>query len=217
MNYQMSVGKRFGKDTERAICEVCMEIWKDIKGFEGIYQVSNMGNVRSLDRTVHYKNGRKRFYKGQILAPHIETLGYLSVCLLKNSKRTYVRIHRLVADAFMTNNHQKPEVNHIDGNKKNNAVSNLEYATHSENMQHAVKNGLKKRVRPVQMIDKQTGRVIKIFPSQNSAAMYLGVYSSSNIRNCVNGIVKEAHGYKWESVDKLKFVETRAKDGERNR
>jgi len=179
-----------------------MEKWKDIKGFEGLYQVSNKGRVRSLDRIITFKDGKKRCYKGQLLKPHIETRGYLSVCLLKNSKRTYVRIHRLVAETFMYNKCKKPEINHIDGNKSNNAVTNLEFATHSENMQHAVKTGLKKRAYPVEMIDKKTGEVIKTFPSQNSAAAYFGK-TSSRIWNCINGKAKEAHGYKWRLASTL--------------
>lgn len=180
-----------------------MEEWRDIKGFEGWYQVSNMGNVRSLDRFIDYKNRKGRVYKGQILKPHVETLGYLSVSLTKNRKRIYARIHRLVADTFMTNEEHKAEVNHIDGNKWNNAVSNLQYSTHSENMQHAVKTGLKKRAYAVRMIDLKSGETLKTFPSMHSAAVYLNEKSVSKIYRCVNGKANEACGYAWELVNPL--------------
>lgn len=197
-----------------------MEIWKDIKGFEGYYQVSNMGNVRSLDRTVRHKNHSSRFIKGKILKPGTETCGYSFVCLTKNTKRVYARVHRLVADAFIENKQKKHEVNHIDGNKQNNQVSNLEYATHSENMQHAVKTGLKNRVHPVEMLDARTEKTIKLFPSINSAIKYLQIYPISSawceMSRCLDGKIIEVYGFKWKMAKPLNIVETRAKDGKRN-
>ena len=109
-----------------------MEIWKDIAGYEGDYQVSNLGRVKSL-------------YKGErILKPKRHTGGYLQTALYRNSKADYRFIHRLVAEAFISNPENKPTVNHLDGDKTNNRTDNLEWSTQHENNQHAVTTGLVK-------------------------------------------------------------------------
>ena len=121
------------------------EIWKDIEGYVGLYQVSNLGRVRSLDRTIVYKEGKKHFYKGQILKQCRNKKGYLRVPLSTNDMRKTVIVHRLVATAFIPNPLSLPQVNHKDGNKANNSALNLEWVTGSENTQHAVKFGLIKK------------------------------------------------------------------------
>lgn len=110
------------------------EIWKDISGYEGIYQVSSNGNVRSL------KYGKER-----ILKPFSNGTGYLSVDLCCECIEDYRRIHRLVAEAFIPNPNNLPFINHKDGIKTNNVVSNLEWCTPSENVKHAYKTGLAPR------------------------------------------------------------------------
>lgn len=105
-----------------------MEIWKDIEGFEGLYQVSNYGRVKGLKTNT-------------ILKPNEHT-GYLRVQLSKNGKQTNHFIHRLVARTFIPNPENKPEVNHKDADKKNNHVENLEWVTSKENSRHAVQQGL---------------------------------------------------------------------------
>ncbi len=110
------------------------EVWKDIEGWEGYYQVSNFGNVRSLDREIVYSTGRKEIRRGQLIKPNFnKSNGYLSVGLNKgkNKKRAYV--HRLVALSFCDNPHGKPEVNHRDEIKTNNHYKNLEWVTRLEN------------------------------------------------------------------------------------
>ena len=104
------------------------EKWKDIKDHEGDYQISSYGRIRSLDRIINYSNGHNRIRKGQILCPIDHGRGYLYVVLgkLKRNKSRY-SIHRLVADAFIHNSHNKSQVNHKDGNKQNNNVNNLEW------------------------------------------------------------------------------------------
>ena len=119
------------------------EIWKDIKGYEGLYQVSNFGNVKSLDRYIINKNGDKQYFPGKYLNQGISD-NYLKVILSKNNKQRTFRVHILVARTFIPNPENKPEVNHIDGNKSNNRVDNLEWNTRSENELHAYKNGLSK-------------------------------------------------------------------------
>lgn len=105
------------------------EVWKDIDGFSGLYQVSNKGRVKGMKAIAQHKNGR-------ILTPSVAN-GYEYVQLFRDGKAKNFRVHRIVAKAFIENEKGKPEVNHIDGNKRNNAVYNLELATRSENEIHA--------------------------------------------------------------------------------
>jgi len=118
-----------------------MELWKDIKGFEGSYQVSNLGRIKSLSRTKIVKKVGFYITRERILKISPNKL-YSQVMLYRDSKRLYFLIHRLVAIAFMPNYGNKDEVNHIDGNKRNNSVCNLEWCTRSENQRHAFDNGL---------------------------------------------------------------------------
>lgn len=127
-----------------------MEIWKDIQGYEGIYQISNLGNVKSLSRTIYRKCGNY-ISKEKLLKQHVGTTGYYIVDLKKNGKRRTFKVHRLVAKAFLSELKDKPFVNHKDGDKLNNSVSNLEWCSQQENMQHAVSTGLK----PAFKISKQ--------------------------------------------------------------
>jgi hypothetical protein len=108
-----------------------MEEWRDIPGYEGLYQASNMGWIKSLV-------GRKE----RILKPVMHSNGYMRVSLYIDKKLQQKYIHRLVAETFLANPQNKSEVNHLDGNKTNNHVENLEWATSSENKEHAYKTGL---------------------------------------------------------------------------
>ena len=113
------------------------EIWKDIIGYEGQYQVSNLGRVKSLPRTRDTRYSGIKWYKEKILKPKICTTKYLSVGLCVDSKYKWALIHRLVAQAFIDNPNRLPQVNHKDGVKSNNIVYNLEWCTSKENIKHA--------------------------------------------------------------------------------
>lgn len=114
------------------------EIWKDIKGYEGFYQCSNLGRVKSLDRYVEEHTGKKQFRKGQIIKPKTnKSNGYLQLALNKDCVRKMKYVHILVAETFIENTNELKTVNHKDGNKLNNCVDNLEWASYSENNKHA--------------------------------------------------------------------------------
>ena len=116
--------------------------WKEIKGYEGSYEVSNLGEVRSMDRNIKYSNGTIVPYKGKLKKQSIDKYGYAYVGLYLNQNHKQGMIHRLVANAFIDNIDNKPQINHIDGNKLNNHVDNLEWVTAQENLTHAVDIGL---------------------------------------------------------------------------
>lgn len=121
-----------------------MEIWRDIRNYETLYQVSNLGNVKSLDRQVRNKHGDMQTYPGKPLKPDVHKTKYSNyqrVTLSKQHSTLRHSIHRLVADAFIPNIGDKPFVNHLDNNAENNTVGNLEWCTHTENMNHAQKQG----------------------------------------------------------------------------
>jgi hypothetical protein len=110
------------------------EVWKNIIGYEGYYQVSSFGNVKSLGNKFTRK---ERFLK---LSP--QSKGYLTVVLQKNATRKMMLVHRLVAEHFISNTEYKPQVNHINGDKTDNVIENLEWVSHRENLDHAIKNNL---------------------------------------------------------------------------
>lgn len=121
-----------------------MEIWKDVIGYKGIYKVSNLGYVKSLDHLVKHSNGRDRIQKGRFLKRYKSHKGYIMVSLSKNKTRFTTSVHRLMAIHFIDNPLNKPQVNHINGIKDDNRLCNLEWCTNSENQIHAVKNNLVK-------------------------------------------------------------------------
>lgn len=119
------------------------EIWKPVVGYEGLYEVSNFGNVKRLEKLVKHAKGGLSRIKEKILLQSKDRRGYNRLVLTKENHQTH-RVHTIVAKAFIENVDNKPIVNHIDGNKINNKVDNLEWVTKSENELHAYRIGLKK-------------------------------------------------------------------------
>lgn len=120
-----------------------VEIWEDITGYEGFYQVSNMGRVRSVDRVISHSHSGYSTYKGRVKKTSFDTRGYPHASLTVNCVCKTFKIHRLVAQAFIPNPEKKETVNHKNGIKTDNRVDNLEWMTNTENMRHAHATGLK--------------------------------------------------------------------------
>lgn len=184
------------------------EIWKDIEGYEGIYRVSTLGRIRSLDRTVEckYKNGLVYYknLKGRIIKPAKGTSGYLGVGLARGGKVKSKMVHRFVAKAFIPIIKGKEEVNHINGDKHDNRVSNLEWVTPSENHIHAVKAGLhvsgKTDKRSKKVVQKTLeGSVLRYFWGTREASRETGI-PQSMISDCCRGRMKKTKGYIFEFV-----------------
>lgn len=176
------------------------EVWKNIKGYEN-YQVSNFGRVKrksGFDESKHYR-------KEKILKQN-NAKGYFQVALYKNKKRKDFKVHRLVCNAFLINNKNKKQVNHKDGNKLNNNISNLEWCTPSENIKHAYKTKLRKKYygsghNNARKIKQYTlnNLFIKEWGSITEAANFYNT-SIENIFSCLKGKSKSAKGYKWKYV-----------------
>lgn len=191
------------------------EIWEDIKGYEGLYQISNLGRVKSL--------GNNKMRKEKILKPYILKKGnYLRIGLTNNGIRKMYLVHRLVAETFIPNPNNLPQVNHKDENTSNNCVSNLEFCDNLYNSNYGTrnkrlaekrkgvlfseehKNNLSKALtnrsdksKPVLQIDKNTNEVIAEFPSAAEAGRQLGFQRNSHISECCRGKYKTAYGYFW--------------------
>lgn len=179
------------------------EVWADIPGYEGLYQVSTYGRVRSLDH-YGYFGARTVLYKGKIVKPAVGTDGYYHV-YLQNGKgnRKPISIHRIVAQVFLSNPYGKREVNHKDENKLNNRVENLEWLTSKENANYGTRNtraiNTKKErglLKKVSMLDLD-GNFLRDFDSTADAARWVGG-KHSNICSCCNNKAKTAYGFKWQ-------------------
>ena len=188
------------------------EIWKWIDGYENMYQVSNLGRVRSVDRDVYCEvspNKLQHIY-GKVLKQGTNHKGYPIVYLSKDGKQKTITVHRLVALTFIENPLNLPQVNHIDGNKTNNNVSNLEWCDNSYNQIHAHKTGLFPKyedivgwgrpARPVAMLDFNTKEVLRTFETLASVKRETGI-NQFNVRSVCLGLRNHAGGYDWKFIN----------------
>ncbi|MCH4169550.1 MAG: NUMOD4 motif-containing HNH endonuclease [Streptococcaceae bacterium] len=160
------------------------EKWKDLPGYEGIYQVSNLGNVRtSKDKITFSKLHGERHWKQRILKPKTDKNGYKRVSLWKDGKEKTSLVHRLVAIAFLSKINGKDYINHIDGNPSNNNVANLEWCNHHDNLLHAFKNRLNQSPDPIVLFNKLDGKT-HFFYSKSKASEFLG-RNKGYISNCL--------------------------------
>lgn len=177
------------------------EIWKAIPDYEGYYEVSDTGKVRSITRTIIDSNGRSYTYKGQEKSPSI-VRGYYRIQLSKNGITKAYFIHRLVALAFLPNPNNLPIINHKDENPLNNNVDNLEWCTQEYNNAYGTKNERQSLTKshPVIMCDKNTHKPIREFINARVAAEHFNG-TPSNINVVLKGKGKSAYGYWWKYKD----------------
>lgn len=178
------------------------EVWKDIEGFEGLYQVSNLGRVKALAKTVSNNSYSGKFLEEKIISPIVQNSGYAHVGLWRNRVCKQSRLHRLVAKAFCLNDdpERKTQVNHLNENKLDNRACNLEWVTPKQNTNYGgcVARRIYGREVSVECLDKFTGEVIKRFKSQAEANAWCGVTrNDGHIAACCKGKQKTAYGYCW--------------------
>lgn len=177
------------------------EEWKDIVGYEGLYQVSNLGRVKSFDKVV--KNAKGTYIKKErYLKPQKISNGYFIVGLYKNKKHKNIYIHKIVAEAFLDNSNCYEEINHIDGNKENNVFSNLEYCSRNYNQKHSYIKGLTSRYKTRHKIEQYDlkGKFIREWNSISEASNCLCI-ERTGISKCCNKKLKSSNNYIWKYKD----------------
>ena len=175
-----------------------IEIWKDYKDYEGLYQASNLGRMRSIDRWVSSKNGSMQFIKGRILKPVTGSNDYLKVNLYKNNKVKDYLVHRIIAEIFLPNTDNLPYVNHKDENKQNNVVSNLEWCDAKYNTNYGTRNErISKRLSKPVLQYTLDGVFVREWESAKQAERE-GGYQHGHIISVCGGKRNNHKGYIWE-------------------
>ena len=177
------------------------EVWKDIENYEGYYQVSNLGRVKSKTREVVYCNGNKHIYYGFELKQSLDTNGYKTVCLCKDNSPKTFKVHRLVAQAFIDNPNNYGYINHKDENKTNNHMNNLEWCDIRYNNTYGTRleRVAKKEGIPIIQLSID-GEYIGTFHSMSSAARAVGG-NASPIRDALTGRSYISYDYCWCYVE----------------
>jgi hypothetical protein len=183
-----------------------MEIWRDVEGYDGKYQVSNLGNVRSVDRTFSNSCGVMVTRKGIMLNPIQNRCGYMKVTMHKEGKVNTEVIHRLVAVAFVPNPNNLPQVNHKDGNKRNNDVSNLEWCTALSNMHHAKQQGLRNNA--LEYAKSMRKSVIATNIETGEEIFYESIHAAENVfgrhvTNVLSGARSKAKGHTFRYAEEV--------------
>lgn len=179
------------------------EIWKAVEGFGGIYEVSNLGRVRSLTRIIKHSNGKLYTYNGIVLSKRLDNKGYSCVLLCHEGKYKCCKVHRLVANAFIPNPNNLPYVNHKDEVKDNNHVNNLEWcdAKHNSNygtVQERRSKTLTNGVKSIPVIATLPDGTEEYYPSMaDFSRVHNKPFSEGNISLAVSGKRKTAYGRKW--------------------
>ncbi len=179
------------------------EIWLPIADYPN-YQISNYGRVKSLERTIFMPNGGIKYIPEKLLTPCQSSNGYLKVNLYDNGKHKLISIHRLVANAFIPNHNNFPQINHKDENKENNHIDNLEWCNCVYNINFGTRNKKSsisqinhpKKSKQVNQYSLDGKTLIKIWQSTHEIERQLG-YSHQNISNCCKGKYKSAYGSIW--------------------
>ena len=188
---------------ERAtLTTAVVEEWRPVVGYEGLYEVSNFGRVRSLDRIIKRRKNGNIVYKGMILKLQIKKKTRYGIILTKNHTTRNFMVHRLVAEAFIPNPKHLETINHKDENPFNNNVNNLEWMTNSENLLYGTRTErIKKKIqKKVEKLTKDFEH-IEYYDSLTDAAIKNNAHIS-NISNAIHGKYKTCVGYIWRMVDK---------------
>lgn len=188
-----------------------MEEWKIINGTDNKYSVSNLGNVKRNEHytivspTSQHPNGAKVFYKDRLLKGYIDQAGYKVINIKVNGLNKGMKVHRLVAEYFISNPNKLPLINHIDENKLNNKYTNLEWCDYKHNANHGTRNERLRKASGIRIAQYTLdGKLIKIWDSISQASAHFGCKTTANIRRVCKGLPgrKTYKGYLWKYIDK---------------
>lgn len=186
------------------------EIWKSVLDFECLYEVSNFGRVKGIDRIVVRSDGKKRHIKEHIMKQRVGKCGYYYVCLSKNGKHYMKRVHKIIANAFMLNQDNSLIINHKDEDKLNNSIENLEWCTYSYNAKYGTAISRMLDSRKNNKCCNSEKEVVQYTKDGVFVAEYRSVnevedkngFKHSHISECCNGKLKQAYGFVWKFKNK---------------